>query len=132
LIYLASCYGHLGRMREAEDTIETANDLRIRFGLGALALERTAAWAAYRFDGSYNPRSSMIDLSCFGTEPAQERLRAGLSDIPALTWHRLIKMQSVLATGSITWIEIEGATKIDLATAKSVLRPGCFVYRCRQ
>ncbi len=119
LIYLASCYGHLGRMREAEDTIETANNLRTRFGLGALALERTDVWAAYRFDGSYNPRFNTIDFSSFGTEPAQERLRAGLSDIPALTWHRLIKIQSVLAMGSITSIEIEGATKIDLATAKA-------------
>ena len=119
LIYLASCYGHLGRMREAEDTIEMANDLRTRFGLGALALERTAASAAYRFDGSYNPGSGMIDFSSFGTEPAQERLRAGLSEIPALTWHRLIRIQSVLAKGSITWVEIEGATKIDLATAKA-------------
>ncbi len=34
LIYLASSYGHLSRMREAEDTIETANDLRATFGLG--------------------------------------------------------------------------------------------------
>ena len=28
LIYIASAYGHLGRMREAEDAIETANELR--------------------------------------------------------------------------------------------------------
>ena len=28
LIYIASIYGHLGRMREAEDTIETTNELR--------------------------------------------------------------------------------------------------------
>jgi len=34
LIYLASSYGHLSRMREAEDTIETANDLRATIGLG--------------------------------------------------------------------------------------------------
>ena len=39
LIYIASIYGYLGRMREAEDTIETANELRATLrGLGALSL----------------------------------------------------------------------------------------------
>jgi adenylate cyclase len=39
LIYLASSYGHLGKLEKAEATIETANDLRATNGLSALTLE---------------------------------------------------------------------------------------------
>ena len=56
-----------------------------------------------------------IDFHSFGTKAAQERLRTGLSDIPALTWQYLIKYHN---NGPDTWAEIEGATEIDLATAK--------------
>jgi tetratricopeptide (TPR) repeat protein len=112
LIYMASCYGHLGRMREAEDTIEATNELHATLkGLGALSLESTI------FIGN-GPFTGKIDFHSFGTKAAQERLRTGLSDIPALTWQYLIKVhRSGLSTGS--WAEIEGATEIDLATAKS-------------
>ncbi len=113
LIYLASSYGHLGRMREAEDTIETVNDLRATLGLGALSLERAVR------DG-YSPFTGEIDFKRFGGRRSQERLRKGLSDIPALTWQYLITVHKVL-TGDAgnTWFEMEGATEIDLATAKS-------------
>ena len=111
LIYIASIYGYLGRMREAEDTIETANELRATLkGLGALSLESTIdPSGASAFRGK-------IDWQSFWIKAAQERLRTGLSDIPALTWQYLIKVHN---SGLDTRAEIEGATKIDLATAKS-------------
>ena len=109
LIYLASTYGHLGRMREAEDTIETANELRSTLaGLGALSLESTISSGFSAFRGK-------IDWQSFGTKVAQDRLRTGLSGIPALTWQYLLTFH---LDGPDTWAEIEGATKIDLATAK--------------
>ena len=114
LIYLASSYGHLSRMREAEDTIETANDLRDTFGLGALSLEEVPTDAS----SGFTPFKGEIDFASFGIKPAQARLRAGLSDIPALTWQYLIKMHWVLGQLGATY-EIDGATEIDLATAKS-------------
>jgi rhodanese-related sulfurtransferase len=100
-------------MREAEDTIEATNELRATLkGLGALSLESTISI------GDNSPFTGKIDFHSFGTKAAQERLRTGLSDIPALTWQYLIKVhRSGMSTG--TWAEIEGATKIDLATAKS-------------
>jgi adenylate cyclase len=110
LIYIASIYGYLGRMREADDTIETANELRATLGgLGSLSLESTITIGFSAFRGK-------VDWQSFGTKAAQERLRAGLSDIPALTWQYLVKYH---LDGPDTWAEIEGATKIDLATAKS-------------
>ena len=99
-------------MREAEDTIETANDLRTNFGLGALSLEN-AVYGGGPFTGE-------IDFPSFGAIPAQERLRSGLSNVPALTWQYLIITH--INVGNATnplWYEIEGATKLDLATAKS-------------
>jgi TolB-like protein/class 3 adenylate cyclase/Flp pilus assembly protein TadD/rhodanese-related sulfurtransferase len=109
LIYMASCYGHLGRMREAEDAIETANELRATSaGLGALSLEST-------IDSGFSAFRGKIDWQSFGGKAAQERLRTGLSDIPALTWQYLITYH---LDGPDTWAEIEGATEIDLTTAK--------------
>jgi rhodanese-related sulfurtransferase len=113
LIYLASSYGHLSRMREAEDTIETANDLRATFGLGALSLERVDPTIS-----GFSPFTGEIDFASFGIKPAQARLRAGLSDIPALTWQYLITVHYGVGPGT-TWYEIDGGTEIDLATAKS-------------
>jgi adenylate cyclase len=111
LIYLASSYGYLGRMRKAEDTIETTNDLRATFGLGSLSLEKESP-------GTFGPFFGEIDFPSFGPKQAQERLRAGLSKIPALTWQYLVAVHQVRGAGN-TWFEIEGAIEIDLATAKS-------------
>jgi rhodanese-related sulfurtransferase len=110
LIYMASCYGHLGRMREAEDTIETTNELRARLGGGGeLSLEEKSP-------SSYSPFQGEIDFTRIGGKRAQARLRAGLADIPALNWQYLVV---VLGDGENTSKEIKGATRIDLATAKS-------------
>ena len=112
LIYLATSYGHLGRIKDADDAIETANDLRASLGLSDLSLEQDEnEW--------YSPFQGEIDFKRFGGRPAQERVRAGLSEIPALTWQYLVTPHPVLGAGN-TWWEIEGATEIDLGTAKSL------------
>jgi TolB-like protein/class 3 adenylate cyclase/rhodanese-related sulfurtransferase len=114
LIYLASSYGHLGRMTEAEAAIEAANDVRARHGMGALSLE-----SVDRYDGS--PFKGEIDFNRFGGETAQKRLRAGLSEIPALSWQYLVTgRQQKHSDGTYSFLyEIEGATEVDLATAKA-------------
>ena len=113
LIYLASSYGHLGRMTEAEAAIEAANDVRAGLGMGDLTLERIQ----HSLSGS-TPFNGEIDFTRFGGEAAKKRLRAGLSEIPALNWQYLITALQVLGAGN-TSFEIEGATEIDLAMAKS-------------
>jgi adenylate cyclase len=110
LIYLASSYGHLGKMREAEDTIEATNDLRVTLGLGQLSLEKES-------DLIFSPFRGEIDFPSFGLRQAQDRLRLGLSKIPALNWQYLIRVHRVPGEGN-TWFEVEGATELDLATAK--------------
>jgi len=111
LIYLASSYGHLGDLRKAEDTIETTNDLRIKYGLAALSLERIPN------NQGWSPFTGEIDFPSFGPKQAQDRLRLGLSKIPALNWQYLIRI--TLIPKDSTEVEVEGATAIDLATAKS-------------
>ena len=54
----------------------------------------------------------------FGGKPAQERLRAGLSQLPTLTWQYLITVRVIREPGKTQW-EVEGATEIDLTTAKA-------------
>jgi rhodanese-related sulfurtransferase len=107
-------------MREAEDTIETANDLRATLGLGGdLSLEEAVT------DDSriWSPFKAEIDFASFGIKSAQARLRAGLSDIPALTWQYLITLHWVLGQTTGDY-EIDGGTEIDLATAKSFHEKG--------
>ena len=108
LIYLAASYGHLGRIKDADDTIEAANDLRDKLGEGDLSLERKSnEW--------YSPFKGEIDFTRFGRKQAQERVRVGLTEIPALTWQYLV---TPLGAYENTWFEVKGATVIDVATAK--------------
>ncbi len=116
LIYLAASYGHVGRIKDADDAIESANDLRAKLGMGDLSLERKSA-------AGYSPFKGEIDFTRFGGKQAQERIRAGLTEIPALTWQYLVTVHPVLDAGN-TWWEIEGATEIDVATAKSFHNKG--------
>ncbi len=113
LIYLASSYGHLGRIKDADNAIEAANDIQAKLGMGDLTLER--------MPDTYTdtPFRGEIDFPRFGGRLAQDRVRAGLSDIPALTWQYRVTTHSVLGAGN-TWYEVEGATKIDVHTAKSL------------
>jgi TolB-like protein/class 3 adenylate cyclase/Flp pilus assembly protein TadD len=80
LIYLASSYGHLGDLRKAEATIETANDLRATNSLSALSLESNIEGCG----------QGEIDFPRFGPKWAQDRLRLGLSKIPTPYWKYLI------------------------------------------
>lgn len=113
LIYLASSYGHLGRIKDADDAINGANDMRAKRGRGDLTLENIASFS------SSSPFRGEIDFPRFGGRLAQERVRAGLSNIPALRWQYLITRHRALDAGS-TWWEVKGATQIDVATAKSL------------
>lgn len=112
LIYLASSYGHLGRIEDADDAIEAANALRARFGLGDVTLERKS-------EIPFSPFQGEIDFKRFGEKSAQERLRAGLIDVPAQTWQYLVTVHMALGAGNSSF-EAEGATPIDLPTAKSL------------
>jgi TolB-like protein/class 3 adenylate cyclase/rhodanese-related sulfurtransferase len=114
LIYLASSYGHLGRIKDGDAAIESANDLRASLGMGDLSLERKSTSVS----AAFSPFQGEIDFMRFGGKRAQERVRAGLADIPALTWQYLITVHFVLGAGN-TWYEVEGATQIDLDTAKA-------------
>jgi TolB-like protein/rhodanese-related sulfurtransferase len=104
LIYLASSYGHLGRIDDADDAIETANALRNTIGLGELSIR-----PSHRFSG-YPTDKWDLNFKRFGTKATQDHLRAGLTDIPALQW------QYLLAPGGRV---MKGATQIDIPTAKS-------------
>jgi len=116
LIYLASSFGHIGRLTEAEAAIEAANDVRARHGLGDLSLESVDPKLS-----TFCPVKGELDFSRFGSVAAQQRLRAGVSEIPALTWHSLVTCRVRLDSDNkyVASYEIEGATEIDLATAKS-------------
>jgi tetratricopeptide (TPR) repeat protein len=111
-IYLASSYGYLGRLKDADDTIESANDLRITRGESFLSLESKKE---YHFLGE-------MYFSRAGGKQAQERLRAGLTEIPALTWQYLA---THFADGPGKHrFEVEGATAIDVQTGKSLYDRG--------
>jgi TolB-like protein/class 3 adenylate cyclase/rhodanese-related sulfurtransferase len=111
LIYLASSYGHLGRIREADTAVEMANDIRAKLGLGDLSLERKERY--------FSPFQGEIDFTRIGGKSAENRVRAGLSNVPALTWQYRITMHEALGFGNTTY-EVEGVTEIDIRAAKSL------------
>ena len=111
LIYLAATYGHLGRIKDADDIIETANLLRARQGKGELNIEKKLSRSASA--GVMDE----FDFPRFGVKQAQERIRSGLIEIPALKWQTLVTPRGF--PGNF-WYEIKGATEIDVATAKSL------------
>jgi TolB-like protein/class 3 adenylate cyclase/rhodanese-related sulfurtransferase len=112
LIYLAAAYGHLGRIKDGDAVMEAANDLRDQAGLGGLSLEQDEQqW--------YSPFEGEIDFKRFGGRPVQDRVRTGLSDIPALKWQYLVIPHPVYGLNN-TWWEVEGATSVDATTAKSL------------
>jgi adenylate cyclase len=82
LIYLASSYGHLGDLAKAEAIIETANDLRATNLQSTLTLESNII-------AGCSPLKTGFNFRRFGPKKAQDRLRLGLSKIPALSWQAL-------------------------------------------
>jgi tetratricopeptide (TPR) repeat protein len=115
-IYLASAYGHQGRIEDADDTIERANDLRNLMSLGELSLRDVRTYSESDFD-------AQINFARFGSKPIQELVRAGLTEIPALKWQYLVTSHRVLGPGN-SWLEVEGATQVDVSTAKSLYDRG--------
>jgi TolB-like protein/DNA-binding SARP family transcriptional activator/rhodanese-related sulfurtransferase len=115
-IYLASSFGHLGRVKDADNAIEAANDIRAKLGKGDLTLERASRY--------FSPFQGEIEFKRFGGEPAQMRLRAGLNNIPALTWqYRITQFGGSGKYGRPSY-EVEGVTEIDIQTAKSLYDRG--------
>jgi len=110
-LYLASAYGHLGRTEKADNVIEELNDLRNLVGLGELSLRDVTAYSGSDFD-------AQINFKRFGSKVVQDFVRAGLIDIPSLKWQYLVTVHRVLGAGN-NWYEVEGATEIDVPTAKS-------------
>jgi adenylate cyclase len=103
LIYLASSYGHLGWIEDADDTIETVNDLRNKIGMGELSIRPGGAIASYGFD------KWGLDFERFGSKAVQDHIRTGLIDIPALKWQYLIIRHPQ---------EVKGATYLNVDNAK--------------
>ena len=109
-IYLAASYGYMGRPEDANDSIVSANDVRAKRGEYALSLESKS-------DHWYSPFRGEFDFQRVGRKQAQDRLRAGLTDIPALTWQYLVTPHPAAEN---TWFEVKGATVIDAHMAKSL------------
>ena len=107
-IYLAAVYGHLGRIDDGEAIIESTNFLRATRGRPALSLRPAPI-------DSGGPFRGQIDFKAFGGKALRERVRSGLSRIPALTWQYLVAGVGIGPDGH----EVKGATKIDTATAKA-------------
>ena len=116
VLYLAASYGHLGRIKDGDVVIEAANELRHKAGLEDLNLERYDLPFQSPFEGGF-------DYERFGGRPVQERARAGLSKLSSFQWRKFITYSYVQATSYFNW-EIEGATRIDAATAKSLYDRG--------
>ncbi|MHC4093458.1 MAG: hypothetical protein ACYSVY_24830, partial [Planctomycetota bacterium] len=68
----------MGRIKDADNAIEAANDVRAELGLGDLSLERQERY--------FSPFQGEIDFKRIGGKSAEKRVRAGLTSVPALTW----------------------------------------------
>ena len=117
-IYLASAYGHLGQMAKADETIEAVNDVRFEQGLGELSLRDHSAFP-YRV---VDRKNTQFDFGRFGQ--AQERVRAGLVDIPALTWQYRITWRRGFGESESISLEVEGASEVDIVHAKALYDRG--------
>jgi len=115
LIYLAACYGHLGRITEGGKAIESANDIIAKRGKGGVLT------LSQNLTGIVSTFLSAIDLDRFGGSAARERLRVGLSVIPELTWFGRMTVRG--GPGSYSF-EVKGATQIDFHTMKSLHERG--------
>ncbi|MGI9317527.1 MAG: adenylate/guanylate cyclase domain-containing protein, partial [bacterium] len=109
-VYLAATYGHLGNEDKAAKAVETANSLRARSGWGALTAQTPGDHRIY------GPRRYYFKW--FGDyQPVREGLRkAGVP--PDFNWRSMVSGDNALR------YEIEGATTIDAATAKTLHERG--------
>ncbi len=94
----------------------SANAVRFKTGKSELSLERISPDVNSPFRGE-------IEYLSVGVVAAQERLRSGLMKVPEVTWQYKIKTHSRLGSGNTSY-EVEGATSVDLKTAKSLYDEG--------
>ena len=119
LIYLASSYGHIGDLIKAEAAIQRTNALRAENSEDALRLESNMI-------GGCPPIPDGFDFPSFGPEQVQERLRLGLSGIPALNWQNM-KAGSAGASGKTfdsamgEWITVFQGSDCDLVKTQFVI-----------
>ncbi|MEE8287398.1 MAG: rhodanese-like domain-containing protein, partial [Gammaproteobacteria bacterium] len=110
-IYLAATYGHMGRIRDGDSAIEAANELRNQAGMVDVSLREL-------------PYHRKSDFHRFGGRSEQERVRIGLSVLPALSWTALVTGRGAGAYESHAFrasaFDVEGAARIDVPTAKSL------------
>jgi TolB-like protein/rhodanese-related sulfurtransferase len=110
-IYLAATYGHMGRIRDGDSAIEAANELRNQAGMVDVSLREL-------------PYHRKSDFHRFGGRSEQERVRIGLSVLPALSWTALVTGRGAGAYASHAFrasaFDVEGAARIDVPTAKSL------------
>jgi TolB-like protein/tetratricopeptide (TPR) repeat protein len=120
LVYLASSYGHLGDLQKAEETIETANELRAANSLPELSLEG-------HMIASCTIPTGEIDFSRFGPKRVRDRLREGLSKIPALNWANLNTGPAAGASGE-TFDSAMGEWKFRFEGPDCVLNSGKLTF----
>ncbi len=110
-IYLAAIYGRMGRIRDGDSAIEAANKLRNQSGKIDVSLRAL-------------PYHRKSDFHRFGGESEQERVLLGLSVLPALSWTALVtghgSWRSVAHAFRSPAYDVDGATKIDVPTARSL------------
>jgi rhodanese-related sulfurtransferase len=102
-IYIAAAYGHLHREQDAKAAVEKANLLRAHAGWSALTLE--------------NVNTSQFFSYFVGALPERKLLLAGLEKAGVKSGKEWLGLVRTNVSGEF---EIEGATTIDVATAKAL------------
>ena len=98
-VYLAAAYGHLGREEDAMAAVRKADALRAKLGWGPLTLQTLRQSRFFRWTGDM-------------TSLREGLVNAGVS-VGRADWVALV---STVTTG----FEVEGATTIDVVTAKAM------------
>ncbi len=108
---LATCFGYLGRTKDAAPAIAKFNELNIAAGYNALTVHQSGAWWWYGDIFDYHP--AYRDRLMEGLRKAGVPEGAG-TEIPYAEYRKIVSK-------SQGEYDVEGATKIDFKTAK-VLR----------
>jgi TolB-like protein/class 3 adenylate cyclase/cytochrome c-type biogenesis protein CcmH/NrfG len=102
-VYLAAAYGHLNRAQQAKAAVQKANALRANMGWSALTVE------------SLNTGGG--GMVRFSKRPERNLLREGLKKVGVKTGGEWTLLVTTTPTGEF---EVEGATMIDVSTAKAL------------
>jgi tetratricopeptide (TPR) repeat protein len=103
-VYLAAAYGHLNRAQQAKSAVQEANALRANMGWSALTLE------------SLNIGRGGL-ATARPLRPERNLLREGLTKAGVKTGSEWTHLVTTTPTGQF---EVEGATMIDVSTAKAL------------